>query len=49
MSDKKEANFSENQLKSKLNDIWTEVQTNLPSINFDDEIDSNKDNQVSLA
>ena len=47
MSGKKEANLTDNQLKSKLNDIWTEVQTNLPSINFDDEFESNSENQVT--
>ena len=48
MAGKNESNPSEKQLKLKLNDIWAEVQTNLPSINFDDELDSGSENQVSF-
>ena len=48
MAGKNESNPSEKQLKSKLNDIWAEVQTSLPSINFDDELDSSSENQVNF-
>jgi hypothetical protein len=48
MAGKNEPNPSEKQLKSKLNDIWAEVQTNLPSINFDDELDTSSENQVNF-
>ena len=48
MSNNKEFNLPETRVKSKLNDIWTEVQTNLPSINFDDEDENGTENEVFI-
>ena len=35
MSEKNEPNLSEMHIKSRLNVLWSELQTNLPEINFD--------------
>ena len=35
MSNKREFHLPEKQIKLKLDEIWNEVQTNLPSISFD--------------
>ena len=45
----KEFNLPEKQVKSKLNQIWSEVQTNLPSINFDDDDQNDNENEVNKS
>lgn len=33
--------------KSKLNQLWDDLKTNLPEINFDDDVDSTEVNLTS--
>ena len=49
MSHKKEFDLPEKQIKSKLDEIWNEVQTNLPSINFDFERSHDEENSIEVC